>query len=69
MRSSKQPLTPLIPDFFDVLSVVDPTTLIPILEKGVEWQELIAQNEDEAKDTTRDSRVLLAFLRGKKLGL
>jgi hypothetical protein len=55
-------------DFFEIISISDPTTIIPVLEKGIEFMELISSDEKECNDSLRDSRVLVAFLRAQRLG-
>lgn len=55
-------------EFFEVLSISDPTTIIPVLEKGIEVVEIVSANDKSCNDSLRDSRVLIAFLRAQRLG-
>lgn len=57
---------------FEVLNLLDPETIIPTLEKGIEIEklELIVNPDDErTKASIRNSRVLLSFFYIRKLGI
>lgn len=68
MQPTKQRQTTERAEFFEILSISDPTSLIPVLEKGIEFMELISLDDNSCNDSLRDSRVLVAFLRAKRLG-
>lgn len=55
----------------EVLSALDPETLIPVIERGLEITRLesVLNNNDVIAKQIRSSRVLLNFLRARELGL
>lgn len=58
-------------NILQVLTMVPPQALIPVIEKGLEIQKLEFQaNPDErANECIRYSRAVLSFLYARKLGL
>lgn len=55
----------------ELLAAIDPKTLIPVVEKGLEIVQLesLVADESETKQCIRSSRILLSFLRTRGLGL
>lgn len=59
-------------DLVEIINLIDPVTIIPIIEKGIEIErlQLIADPKNQfSKDGIRNTRVLLSFLYTRKLGL
>jgi hypothetical protein len=59
-------------NIIEVLELLPPEHIIRALEKGVEIEKLnllANPDDDEAQQIVRSSRVLLAFLYTRKLGL
>jgi hypothetical protein len=59
-------------NLYEFLTLVDPATVIPVIEKGIEIEklQLIANPDCEhTKRSLRSSRALLSFLYSRRLGL
>lgn len=59
-------------DLIEVLTLIHPDTLIPVIEKGLEIErlELLTQPEsEELKESIHYSTIVLTFLRCRRLGL
>jgi hypothetical protein len=73
MRTQGENLTRVLPsDIMDTLLLIDPSDLIPVLEKGIELEKLDLSLDSESIMTQRrirTSRVLLALLYARKLGV
>lgn len=57
--------------FHELLTLIDPDRLIPVIEKGLEIEKLelsIDPDSKEKKDTIHYSTVLLLFLQLHRLG-
>jgi hypothetical protein len=73
MRNQGENLTRVLPsDIMDTLLLIDPADLIPVLEKGIELEKIDLALDSESIMTQRrirTSRVLLALLYARKLGV
>jgi hypothetical protein len=73
MRTQGENLTRVLPsDIMDTLLLIDPADLIPVLEKGIELEKIDLALDSESIMTQRrirTSRVLLALLYARKLGV
>ena len=58
----------LLHELSEILTIVDPEHLIPVLEKGLEIEKLLS-NDPESELRIRDSRMFLCFLYDRRLGL
>jgi hypothetical protein len=52
----------------EILHHVSPSKIIPVIERGLEIERLLEENNEESMQRIREARVLLCLLRGYDIG-